>query len=301
MEPSIFLDFHLPNAATWFYFSLFLAVALFFQFARPLLAPQPRPAHAVPARPGLPADSGGARADDGGQRRARRPRIDRSATPGCWPGPAYWFARAIFDLTLVRRPTVQPEPDTGRADLRRRRAVRRSDLGGGPADGRSGAAGAGRQTARADRAGAGQATAVVQAGPERNRQHASPDDVRFWVERASRDGLPRGGRRRAVDDRAAALPGPRRGHGDGDALPARAVHRVPHRAVPPRLADGVPRVGGVLATAGRSRPGGCSGLAAGTSLFPALLFPLWFGFYARRGAVAVRGRVPVRLSWSASG
>ena len=34
MEPSIFLDFHLPNAATWFYFSLFLAVALFFQFTR---------------------------------------------------------------------------------------------------------------------------------------------------------------------------------------------------------------------------------------------------------------------------
>ena len=36
MPPSIFLDFHLPNAATWFYFSLFLTVAVFFQFARPL-------------------------------------------------------------------------------------------------------------------------------------------------------------------------------------------------------------------------------------------------------------------------
>src|SRR5437764_66895 len=31
---SIFLDFNLPNAATWFYFSLLLAVALFFKFAR---------------------------------------------------------------------------------------------------------------------------------------------------------------------------------------------------------------------------------------------------------------------------
>ncbi len=29
------LDFLLPNATTWFYFSFFLAVALFFQFARP--------------------------------------------------------------------------------------------------------------------------------------------------------------------------------------------------------------------------------------------------------------------------
>src|SRR5438067_8921253 len=34
VEPSIFLDFHLPNAATWFYFSLILTVALFFQFTR---------------------------------------------------------------------------------------------------------------------------------------------------------------------------------------------------------------------------------------------------------------------------
>src|SRR6187402_2254376 len=34
VEPSIFLDFRLPNAATWFYFALFLTVALFFQFTR---------------------------------------------------------------------------------------------------------------------------------------------------------------------------------------------------------------------------------------------------------------------------
>src|SRR5262245_31111330 len=31
---SIFWDFNLPNAATWFYFSLLLAVALFFKFSR---------------------------------------------------------------------------------------------------------------------------------------------------------------------------------------------------------------------------------------------------------------------------
>src|SRR6202035_5744119 len=31
---SIFLDFRLPNATTWFYFSLLLAVALFFKFSR---------------------------------------------------------------------------------------------------------------------------------------------------------------------------------------------------------------------------------------------------------------------------
>src|SRR6516225_5331582 len=31
---SIFFDFNLPNATTWFYFSLLLAVALFFKFSR---------------------------------------------------------------------------------------------------------------------------------------------------------------------------------------------------------------------------------------------------------------------------
>ena len=36
MDQSIFLDFALPNAVTWFYFSLILAIALFFQFARPV-------------------------------------------------------------------------------------------------------------------------------------------------------------------------------------------------------------------------------------------------------------------------
>src|SRR5438270_11592391 len=31
---SVFLDFSLPNATTWFYFSFLLAVALFFKFGR---------------------------------------------------------------------------------------------------------------------------------------------------------------------------------------------------------------------------------------------------------------------------
>src|ERR1700684_4486723 len=31
---SVFLDFNLPNATTWFYFSFLLAIALFFRFGR---------------------------------------------------------------------------------------------------------------------------------------------------------------------------------------------------------------------------------------------------------------------------
>src|SRR5438034_9316482 len=35
MNPySVFLEFSLPNATTWFYFSFLLAVALFFKFSR---------------------------------------------------------------------------------------------------------------------------------------------------------------------------------------------------------------------------------------------------------------------------
>src|SRR5437588_469637 len=33
---SVFLDFNLPNATTWFYFSWLLAIALFFKFSRVL-------------------------------------------------------------------------------------------------------------------------------------------------------------------------------------------------------------------------------------------------------------------------
>src|SRR5437764_8409602 len=33
-QDSIFFDFNLPNVTTWFYFSLLLAVALFFKFSR---------------------------------------------------------------------------------------------------------------------------------------------------------------------------------------------------------------------------------------------------------------------------
>ena len=34
VSASIFFEFNLPNATTWFYFSFLLAVALFFKFSR---------------------------------------------------------------------------------------------------------------------------------------------------------------------------------------------------------------------------------------------------------------------------
>src|ERR1700688_2508073 len=90
---SIFLDFNLPNATTWFFFSFLLAMALFFKFSRLLsvrnldivmifllvpgllvvqaVRPQPTPAEKHPAAQvasliglGAMADSPGAMAAD---------------------------------------------------------------------------------------------------------------------------------------------------------------------------------------------------------------------------------------------
>src|SRR5204862_7969513 len=101
-----FLDFNLPSAATSFYFSLILALALFFQFARPLcmrnldlltlflLAPGfliLQEAHHLLAV-------------------GRTERGERELLLGYgWllAASAYWLGRALFDLTLVRRPLMR--------------------------------------------------------------------------------------------------------------------------------------------------------------------------------------------------
>lgn len=145
---SIFLDFNLPNATTWFYFSFLLAVALFFKFGRLLsirngdvvalfalvpgflLIQGSRPGagpaiehpavHATAligqsALPGTPLPAvahGGA--------------IVQQAAPafalgrGLWIGylwlmcgSIYFFARCIFDLALVQRPALGPNLGIG--------------------------------------------------------------------------------------------------------------------------------------------------------------------------------------------
>jgi len=116
---SIFLDFSLPNATTWFYFSLLLAVALFFKFSRLvsmrnwdvlalfLLVPGlllRQEANTAPAEGAL--------------------RKTPTATPDGPPAPAvsasalwyaylallcgsgFLFARCLVDLALVRRPAA---------------------------------------------------------------------------------------------------------------------------------------------------------------------------------------------------
>lgn len=145
---SIFLDFNLPNATTWFYFSFLLAVALFFKFNRLLsvrnwdvvtvfllvpgllLLQQARPENVPVAQHravaaasvmggcgvqtlGLPA---GGISGVGGLARASE--LAPSQLPWfgyLWLviGSGYFLLRCLLDLTLIRRPALIPNLNKG--------------------------------------------------------------------------------------------------------------------------------------------------------------------------------------------
>ena len=278
MEPSIFLDFHLPNAATWFYFSLFLAVALFFQFTRPYSIRNLDLLTLFLLVPGFLLIQERTLKAEGTSSANREPMFGYA-----WlmAGSGYWFARALFDLTLVRRPTVSPNLTA--AGLMcvgvalfvalTSVAVRRNADQPEPVQ-------LGKRPAPIEQV-QDQTAAVVQH--TQNGSQASPDDVRFWVERtlamachaAVVVGLLLIGIRH-FQDRSAGL------------AMATLYLLLPYTAFHiSQLHHVWPTAFLVWAVYFYRRPvasGWSLGLAAGTALFPALLFPLWFGFYSRRGA-----------------
>src|SRR5438128_6181685 len=135
---TVFLDFNLPNATTWFYFSLLLAVALFFKFTRLLsvrnwdvvtlflLVPGLlliQEAHSLQAAratrtiaaigqtllPGTPVLSGAGTLVGGSALTPTSP--ERLLWFGfLWLlcGSVYLLIRCLMDLTLVRRPALAP-------------------------------------------------------------------------------------------------------------------------------------------------------------------------------------------------
>ncbi len=138
---SVFLDFNLPNATTWLYFSFLLAVALFFKFHRLLsirngdvvalflLAPGMLLIHAptdrAAARVAALAGQGAAAADAPhlatriGAFAQEAPQAT-GADRGLWYGylwlmcgSAYFFCRCLFDLALVQRPALSPNLSFG--------------------------------------------------------------------------------------------------------------------------------------------------------------------------------------------
>src|SRR5947209_16645957 len=101
MSPSlsIFWNFNLPNASTWFYLSLLLAVALFFKFSRLLSVRNVDVITLFLLVPGMLL------------------LFERS---GNWfaylwllLGSGYFLLRCLFDLTLVRRPALAPNLNLG--------------------------------------------------------------------------------------------------------------------------------------------------------------------------------------------
>ena len=144
---SIFLDFNLPNATTWFYFSFVLAVALFFKFSRLLSvrnldvvmifllvpgllvvqASRPQPGDAERDAPKIASMIGSAALADGPISLATPL---AQFTQHCGPalerqhwlwygylwlllGSVYFICRCVFDLILVQRPALAPNLQTG--------------------------------------------------------------------------------------------------------------------------------------------------------------------------------------------
>jgi hypothetical protein len=291
VEPSIFLDFHLPNAATWFYFSLILAISLFFQFTRPiclrnfdllslfLLAPAfllLQEAHA------LLAAAQNAGETEGRALFARGQREVVFAYGWLLVGSAYWFARTIFDLTLIRRPTVSPNLTTaGLACLGLALFVGQGSVAVRRVADQPETAAVGQRPAPIEQV-QDQATAVVQQAQMEPGRWGSPEDVRFWVERtlamachaAVVIGLLMIGLRH-FQDRAAGI-----GMGTLYLLvPYTAFHIGQlHHVWPTAFL-----VWALFCYRQPLTAGWLLGLAAGSALFPVLLFPLWAGFYSRRG------------------
>jgi hypothetical protein len=146
---SVFLDFNLPNATTWFYFSFLLAMALFFKFSRLLsyrnwdvvllflltpgllLIHRSRPGQSPPDVDTLVkvASLVGRQAPDmtqgwvrpvSGMAALGQDDLLSAPTPWVWigylwllVGSAYLFIRCLFDLALVQRPVLEPNLSFG--------------------------------------------------------------------------------------------------------------------------------------------------------------------------------------------
>jgi hypothetical protein len=305
---TIFFDFNLPNATTWFYFSFLLAVALFFKFSRLLsvrnwdvitvfllvpgllLIQDARPSAAAPEKhPALTAASlvgaAGGQGLPGASLTVAAPlarATELAPARQLWLGylwllcgSAYLVVRCLLDLTLVRRPALAPNLTYGGLAW----------LGGAlfivlmtvayrhpERNGTTPTAAANAPTENA-----------VKVGKEPVGLQLAQRPLPHWLLRtlavlchlAVAAGLVFIGARHFQDAHAGFAAAtfylmlPYTGHHVGQ------VHHVwPTALIVWAIAVyRMPLLAGVFL-----------GLAAGTIYFPALLFPLWLSFYWRRGA-----------------
>jgi hypothetical protein len=279
----ILFDFNLPNASTWFCFSLLLAVALFFKFSRLLtirnwdvlalylmvpailILQEARTEMAVEAVSQLAAVSGAADLGGGLARVAAlaAPPLRPGLGPPEWiwlgylmllGGSGYFFIRCLVDLALVRRPALNPNLNFG------------------------GLAWLG--TALFACLVAVALRRPMEAGPGH-----SPDDMLtvVWVRRL----LAIAGHVAVVA--ALVAIGSRHFQDIHSGMAAAAFYLLlPYTAhFFDQMQHVLPMALVLWAVVFYSRPsvaGLLLGIAAGSIYFPALLFPLWFSFYWRRGA-----------------
>ncbi len=271
MFASIFLEFHLPNSTTWFVFSLFLTVALFFQFARPLSLRNWDLLALFLFVPGFLLLQEANQSDDASERVFGYAWLLSAAL--------YWLVRCFVDLSAVRRPVFRSNLTIpglawvgialflGLAVV----AVRR------PADAWEPV---GRQPAAITGVTDGAAVVVAKGETGNLEQWA---ELRVWTARAL-----------ALGGHAAVVVGlffiGWRHFRDAETgvamaamyllLPYTAYHISQlHHVLPAALT-----LWAIFAYRHPRLSGGLLGLAAGTTFFPALLFPAWFHFYWRRGA-----------------
>lgn len=279
MSASIFLEFALPNAATWFYFSFLLGVAVFYRFDRALslrnwdlitlflLAPGLLfliQAHGLPS-----VDRS---TDDITREPSDRERLLLAGYIWLMAGSFYFFVRCIFDLGLEKRPTLAPNLNRpglvslGVALFVSLSVVAIRKLPDAPQQ-------VGRDPVAVTKIKDG--ATIVANGPNRTEDAAVS---RPWAERivaiilhlAVVVGLALIGARHFRDAPT----------GVGMAalylmLPYTAYHVSQIHHVWPAAFT-------VWAVYAYRRPvlsGALLGVAAGTTFFPVLLFPLWFGFY----------------------
>ncbi len=122
---SVFLEFQLPSPATWFYWSLMLSVALFFQFRRPLSVRNFDLLALYLFVPGVLLVQFGE---------------GHHFLGYVWllGASGFWLIRALLDGVLTRRPAYRANLNQPGLSLVRRRAVRSLDRRGDPQTGRGG-------------------------------------------------------------------------------------------------------------------------------------------------------------------
>jgi hypothetical protein len=277
---SIFLDFRLPNATTWFYFSFLLAIALFFKFTRLLSVRNWDVVSLFFLVPGLLLiQQAHLTAPLTAEPLETSKRVLWFGYLWLMAGSCYFLVRCMFDLALEGRPALQPNLNlSGLAWLAGALfvclvavAIRHQE--GAP------------QTVGRGSAALEQAQHQLEALVDQrtNAAEVIPGfDTQVWVRCTL-----------AVICHLAVVVGlvfiGRRHYQDGHAgmamatfyllLPYTAIHVGQiHHVLPSALL-----IWAVAAYRWPVLSGVLLGLAAGGVYFPALVFPVWLSFYWRRG------------------